>query len=281
MFWRSICQYAAIAIATIIQQQPTFADDTQVLESISAFAKQNCEEVNQSGDATSENIKGKVDAGVSGLFKTFASADGQAEIDRDTRKYTGLIQNELASSLKDVRACKRHVIDLLVPRLLKGTQTDPPKPRFDTTPPQRVDGALGPGSPPAALLSDPNKVEAKERIQIYSHVFALYGCGLVGSYINCFLTHTDIGGTSGDVTLWNWVGSGVRFIDQSGYPHQLDHAAWLIGHDEQLTMPVLRNHALWFILTFDAGKQSVASGTLQLKILGDNKTMEVVIANQP
>lgn len=125
MFRKLICKITILA-ATTLFQLPAFADDTQILESISTFAKKNCEEVNQSGDATSKHIKGKVDAGVSGLFKSFASADGQAEIDRDTKKYSGLIQNELAMSLKDVRACKQHVIDLLVPRLLKASQVDPP-----------------------------------------------------------------------------------------------------------------------------------------------------------
>jgi hypothetical protein len=140
MLQKSICKIAAIAFATLIQL-PAFADDTQVLESISAFAKNNCEEVNQSGDATGEHIKGKVDAGVSGLFKSFASADGQAEIDRDTKKYSGLIQTELASSLKDVRACKQHVIDLLVPRLLKGSQND--SPTLKPTPPMIPDYSSG------------------------------------------------------------------------------------------------------------------------------------------
>jgi hypothetical protein len=99
----------------------------------------------------------------------------------------------------------------------------------------------------------------------------------MGNHINCFLTHTDLGSGSGDVRLWDWVGPGVRFIDQSGIPHNLDHAAWLAGHDEQPTMPVIRTHALWFILTFDVGRSDITGGTLQLKMLGDNKTMDVTL----
>jgi len=145
--------------------------------------------------------------------------------------------------------------------------------------PQQSGDPLGPGAPPAALLADPNNVQPKEKVQIYSHIFSLYGCSLVGRYIKCFLTHKDIGAGSGDVPLWDWVGSGVRFIDQSGLPHKLSRAAWLAGQNEQSTMPIIRNHALWFVLIFDIGKDDITSGTLQLKILGDNKTMEVTLDN--
>ena len=140
MLRKSICKIVVMAVAAFIQQ-PVFADDTQVLDSISAFAKKNCEEVNQSGDATSEQIKGKVDAGVSWLFKNFASADGHAEIERDTKKYSGLVQTALEASLIDVRACKQHVMDLLVPRLLKSSQNDTPT--LKPTPPMIPDYSSG------------------------------------------------------------------------------------------------------------------------------------------
>ncbi len=134
---------SAFAVASFVTaiHSHAFANDTEILNSITTFARSNCEEVNQSGDATSEHIKGEVDAGVSGLLKKFANADGQAEIDRDTIKYSGLIQSELGEALKNVMACKQHVMDLLIPRLLKGP--DGGSPNSKPTPPVIPDYSSG------------------------------------------------------------------------------------------------------------------------------------------
>jgi hypothetical protein len=98
------------------------ADTSEILDEIAQTADKICGAVTQAGSSTSVEGKGDVKALLSGLLKHLAdlSIEGTATI--DTKTFEGVLQDQLAEALSDLRHCKENVFDILQKKLLPDQQ---------------------------------------------------------------------------------------------------------------------------------------------------------------
>lgn len=109
----------AVAILTVWGPCNASADTTAgILAAIGEAADRICVPVAQSGHTTQTAAKGNVQAGLSWLTRRLADLNltGTGEI--ASTEYQGLLQNDLAATLGDIRKCKLHVFESLQRKLL-------------------------------------------------------------------------------------------------------------------------------------------------------------------
>jgi hypothetical protein len=111
----------AFLLAFCIALPAAAADNREALREITDAAETLCGTVQTTGESTSVKISGDVKAVINGLVKKLADLGitGSAEV--NSVSYQGVLQQELATALKDVRECKLKVLDML--RTLLGHQT--------------------------------------------------------------------------------------------------------------------------------------------------------------
>ena len=95
------------------------ADSTaDVLALIGQAADQICGSVAQSGHTTKTEVKGDVDATLSFLVKKLADLGIKGAGQINSTDYQGVLQDQLAATLGDIRQCKLKVFDSLQQKLL-------------------------------------------------------------------------------------------------------------------------------------------------------------------
>jgi hypothetical protein len=97
------------------------------LEEIMEAADRLCVDVAHSGNKSSAELRGNVKAELSGLAKKLVDLSGDVNGKIDTQQYEGVIQEQLAEMLKDVRSCKIQILNTLQQKML--TQAPQQAPR--------------------------------------------------------------------------------------------------------------------------------------------------------
>lgn len=110
------------AVLTSLAFNPANAQDAneRAVALITDTADKLCVNVDQSGSKTSAEINGEVKTELSGLVKKLASigVSGQGKI--DANEYRGVVQDQLGGTLRDIRACRLKVFEVLQAKLVPG-----------------------------------------------------------------------------------------------------------------------------------------------------------------
>ena len=108
------------------------ADTPAALAAIADTADRICGIVATQGESGSHNVQGDVHAELSGLARRLATIGGSATADITSSNYQGLLQQDLPTTLKDIRECKLQVLAKLQATLLPGTTQAPSGPNAPT-----------------------------------------------------------------------------------------------------------------------------------------------------
>jgi hypothetical protein len=109
-----ICLIGAVGPAW---SQESLMDQTKALAVISDTADRLCgNAIKLEGQKTNYNIA--ADAGLNGVLAKLVGLGVKANADLNNEEYHGLVQEQLASALKDSQDCKRDVFKILVDRIL-------------------------------------------------------------------------------------------------------------------------------------------------------------------
>lgn len=120
----------------------------KALELITNTADRICNIISTKGEADSSEAKGNVTAQLNGLASKLADIgiSGSGSINKE--KYQNVLQQDLATALKDSAACKFKVFDSLQSKLLE-TGPAHPVPAPQPAPAPAPQAALAPHSAPA------------------------------------------------------------------------------------------------------------------------------------
>jgi hypothetical protein len=119
-FRQALTVIGFLSTATGFITLPAHGEDAtqQALKAITDTADRICGTVSPSGQSNSFKVTGDVKAELSGLVKKLADLGiiGSGEV--SSTAYEGVLQQELSSTLKDVRDCKLKTLQILKERLL-------------------------------------------------------------------------------------------------------------------------------------------------------------------
>lgn len=96
----------AYGLATTIGRAETSA---VVLKEIADTASQLCGYMSESGSKSTTQITGDVNAELSGLAKRLANLGVKGTGTIDSSQYEGVVQEQLADTLKDIRQCRENI----------------------------------------------------------------------------------------------------------------------------------------------------------------------------
>ena len=110
-----------IALAPL-SKRPAYAEEADIekikLDLITETADKICNAVSIDGSTTSKEVKGEINAQLSGLASKLASAGVSGTGSLNTETYHNVLQKDLAEVLKDNSSCKLKVFDALQSKLL-------------------------------------------------------------------------------------------------------------------------------------------------------------------
>jgi hypothetical protein len=112
-----ICSALAVCLPAVAQ-----ADTREILDEIAQTADKICGAVSQAGSSTSVEAKGDVKALLSGLLKHLADLGVEGGGSVDVKNYEGVVQDQLAGALENLRNCKEKVFDILQKKLIPDQQ---------------------------------------------------------------------------------------------------------------------------------------------------------------
>jgi hypothetical protein len=155
---KAVAALGVFAFVLVAKTIPARADTGQILKEISDAAERLCADVSQSGSANTTQMTGDVKAELNGLAKRLANLGISGTGSITSTEYQGVLQGQLAATLKDVRDCKLRVFDVLQRKLVPDTSQPsapaiPPIPKTDS----QVHGWLKPANhptPPNACTGD-------------------------------------------------------------------------------------------------------------------------------
>jgi hypothetical protein len=128
-------RHAAVGLAMLLPSAVTSADApdySQALKEIIVTADQICGTVATSGQSSDLQMKGDVKAQLSGLARKLADLGISGTGDITSANYQGILQAQLAATLKDERECKLAVFTSLKDVLLPAPASPPaPEPARD------------------------------------------------------------------------------------------------------------------------------------------------------
>jgi hypothetical protein len=129
--WRLSAPFAMMVLLYGLSPVAAHADSAQILKEITDTATGLCGEVAQSGHADTIKATGDVKAELSGLAKRLANlgVSGTGEI--NSTEYQGVVQQQLAATLQDVRNCKITIFNTLQQKLLPDAASPPQQPTRD------------------------------------------------------------------------------------------------------------------------------------------------------
>src|SRR5262245_61424902 len=116
-----ICIVAAVAtfVTSAAYSQSSLDAQTQALALITKTADEVCGIVKMAGNSSDLNVKGDIQAKLSGLIKQLADVGISGAANYDARQFEGLIQADLASTFQRTAECKFKVFDTLQAKMIK------------------------------------------------------------------------------------------------------------------------------------------------------------------
>ncbi len=104
---------------------PAYAEDTaQALAEIANTADSICGTVTAAGRSNSVKVTGDIKAELSGLFKKLANLGVSGSGEMTHSDYEGVLQQQLAGALNDLRQCKLKVFNILQEKLLPDSNVE-------------------------------------------------------------------------------------------------------------------------------------------------------------
>lgn len=108
---------AILAFSTLASLAVAYADEaqdrSQVLKEITDTADRICGSISQSGQSTGMKVTGDVKAELGRLAKVLADLGMTGTGEITSQSYEGVLQNDLASTLRDIMQCKLKVLNSL------------------------------------------------------------------------------------------------------------------------------------------------------------------------
>jgi len=121
MRWVTLTALAGLLASGPLCQPRADTLPESALRDIANTADRICGIVATSGSSQALQAKGDVRAELNGLFKRFANVGGGISGQAASTSYQGVVQSELADTLKDMRDCKLKVFELLLSKLAPDT----------------------------------------------------------------------------------------------------------------------------------------------------------------
>ncbi len=117
--WKVPVPFLAVSLASVLMPISGLADtNAEVLKEITDTADKICGYVAQAGSISSVEVKGDVKAELTGLFKRLADLGVSGVGSIDETRYEGLVHEQLADTLTDIRRCKTSIFNTLQQKLL-------------------------------------------------------------------------------------------------------------------------------------------------------------------
>ncbi len=118
-----ICLIGAVGPAW---SQESLMDQTKALAVLSDTADRLCgNTIKPEGQKTKANYSIAADVGLNGVIAKLIGLGVKANADLNNEEYHGVVQEQLASALKDSQDCKRDVFKILVDRILLPREAPP------------------------------------------------------------------------------------------------------------------------------------------------------------
>jgi hypothetical protein len=111
--------FVCAAAVTTVSYSQTLDAQTTALALITRTADGICSIVKQAGNSQSLKVKGDVKAQLTGLIKQLADLGISGAADFTADQYEGVIQTDLAATIRSNSECKLKVFDKLVERMIK------------------------------------------------------------------------------------------------------------------------------------------------------------------
>ena len=151
---------AALVPALAQPTQPDLVQQQAILRTIADTAGQICYTVTQEGQQREKELSGTVRAQLNGIIAKVADIGGEGSAKLKTEKYQGVLQEQLAVTLKHSADCRKDVFDRLVPVMLPAPLPPSPSPPARITPapppaPSPLPANLPPARQSAALCGRP------------------------------------------------------------------------------------------------------------------------------
>jgi hypothetical protein len=231
------------------------------LAAISDTADRICGTVSTQGEAASSKVSTNLHAELGGLARRLASIGISGATDITSAKYQGVLQQDLAATLKDVRICKMRIFETLSVKILPGV----------TVP-------SGAAAPSGELLQSPSSAPLIDFIKDYygPQEVGLYSCANAPSQtdtgdsslksgINCYGTFIKSGGGPSDFGV-DWLFPGeTRLVDNFHVEHRLRHEFFLNGLGEKKqNINLSAGEGVWWALEFEPGTRLPSSGRIIL-----------------
>ena len=197
-----------------VQPAPVRADTPAALAAIADTADRICGIVTTQGDAKSSQVQGEIHAELSGLARRLATVGGSGAADITSSNYQGLLQQDLPTTLQDIRAGKLQVLEKLQATLLPGTTQ-----------------AAGPGAPTADLLQAPANAPTLDAVKpVNQHEeFGLYSCTNEATNITCYITMSKLFPGQLDYRIDTMRTDLFKMVDNFHIEHRLRRAFFIDG----------------------------------------------------
>ena len=105
-------------LPAVSQADTPLAREAAAIDLIARAADRICVAVNLTGTTSTANVKGEVNAQVSGLVKRLAFAGVGLSGARQTQTWSGLLAKDMAEAVHNTNECRQRVFDKLFDRLL-------------------------------------------------------------------------------------------------------------------------------------------------------------------
>jgi hypothetical protein len=158
---RYLVKVVALSACSYLVSPPAHAADTaqQALKEITDTADRLCGVVATSGRSDSVKVKGDIKASLSGLAKKLADLGISGSGEVNTSSYEGVVQQELAKTLNDVRECKVQVLNILAKMIPNAHSDIEPwrgwlQPANEPTPPNACDRIIPVGKDTMVVIFD-------------------------------------------------------------------------------------------------------------------------------
>lgn len=243
-----------LASATIVgattQSNPARADTAAALTAIADTADRICGIVVTQGEAGSSKVQGEIRAELNGLARRLANIGGSGTVDITSSKYQGLLQQDLPTTLKDIRECKLKVLRQLQATVLPGTAQ-----------------VSGPSAPSSDLLQAPANAPTVDTVRPANQreELGLYNCTNQENNITCYLILSRLVSGQQDYRIDTMRIDQFKLVDNYHIEHRLKRAYFIDGlSNHQQTTNLSTGESVWLALEFESVAHPVSSARIIL-----------------
>jgi hypothetical protein len=258
---------AGLSVMFRLGMPAAYADTGSQVGAIADTADRICGIVTTQGEASSTKVQGDIHAELNGLAKRLATIGGSGSGDITTSSYQGLLQTDLASSLRDVRQCKLQVFKTLQHTILPDSA-----------------GKLALGAPGPDLLQAPgnaNTVDTTKSLDQQSN-WSLYSCFNEERFITCYIVITRIAALARDYKIDESNASNIKLIDNYHIEHHLRQAYYVDGlGNRQKEVNLSTGESIWLTLQFDGGPRSISSARIVFSLYGQITQLRGAVGDLP